>query len=60
MMQNTLHNFKSSVQGGGPAGEENCVECSASCIYVVFSIEFVLYISIYDIINSLIDHVVHQ
>ena len=64
-MQDTLHNFKSGVQGGTPpAGEENCVDCSASVsimYFFVFSIEFILYISIHEIIiNSLIDDVVHQ
>ena len=36
-MWNILQNFKSGVQGGTPpAGEVNFVECSTSCIYVVF------------------------
>ena len=46
MMQSDLPNFRSGVQGGTPpAGKENCVDRSASCIFCVFYIEIVRYIS---------------
>ena len=51
-MQSDLPNFKSGVQGGTPpAGKENCVERSASCIFCVSYIEIIWYISIYAIIS---------
>ena len=50
MMQSDLPNFQSGVQGGTPAaGKENCVDRSASCIFVYFILKL---FGIYPFIQS--------